>query len=732
MRIGDIFQGGGGRRGRGRRKALAALALGVLALFCASLATAPGAMANCTGSCTWTGETTGESGGSLSWSAATNWSGGEGPGAGPDGTLSFPVLPSCPAGDACYVGTNDLTGLSADGIVIDDRSPYRLEGNAITLGSGGIVTTAVGSATSSPFLNLPITLGANQTWTIDGGSGVFPGRLVLQSPVTGPGSTLGIDLSHSTILNLAGDNEVGAVTVTGDGTGDALGFADPLTSSLNATDGHPVSVTDADIYTFYGLSLGPFTLDEGTLQLGAETATPKVSVAGPAALGQTSGSLLMGIGPSASPTPGTNYSQLSATGDVSLGNSSLGLFEGTSLGACTPLTLGVVYTLVQSTGGTLSGRFAGAPDGSFLPVGCGGANGPAVRIDYHPTSVTATVVAATTTTLSSSAATSVTNQPMTLTAEVIADSGSETPIGTVEFDNYGTAIPRCSAQPLDPAGAATCGASFIASLSPQRVTATYDPPGGAGFASSTSVPPTSVVVGQDATTTALSVSDRSPDPGQSVTLTAAVTPAHAGPARPAGSMQFMYDGTPIPTCSDQPLEVGASSSTATCTVSFAATESHRVTASYAGDGNFTGSTSSAQTVTAKALAPQQAQTMPQDREACSEVRAIAAPYKPTTAIKGAVVPGLRTRLSVASPSELQVRARVAFRRGGKTHTVDLGRHRLHVRDWRNLRLPLSRRLRSLIPLGQKTTLLLEISANPDGSEDASRHRPPSACGWRSE
>jgi hypothetical protein len=722
MRTGGISSGSGTRQRRGRGKALAALVLSALAFACASLAAAPGAMASCTGSCTWTGETAGESGGSLNWSSATNWSGGEGPGGAPNGTLTFPALTACPSGDACYAGTNDLTGLSADGMVIDDRSPYRLEGNAITLGSGGIVTTAVGSATSSPFLNLPITLGADQTWRIDGGTGEFPGRLVLQSPVTGAGSTLGIELSHFTILNLAGDNEVGAVTVTGDGTGGSLGFADPGTSSLNATDGNPVSVTDADVYTFYGLSLGPLTFDEGTLQLGAETATPKVSVAGPATLGQTSGALVMGIAPAASPTPGTDYSQLSATGDVSLGNSSLGLFESTSLGACTPLTLGVVYTLVQSTGGTVSGRFAGAPDGSFLPVGCGGGEGggPMVRIDYHPASVVATVVESTTTTLSSSTASSVTNQPVTLIAEVATGSGSETPTGTVEFDNRGTAIPGCSAQPLDPAGAATCGTSFVAGLSPQMVTATYDPAGGSGFAGSTSVPPTSVAVGQDATTTVLSVSDPSPDPGQSVTFAAAVTPAHAGPAQPSGSMQFLYDGTPIPICTDQPLEAGASSSTATCTVSFAAAESHRVTASYTGDVNFAGSTSSVQTVTAKAPAPQQqAQTVqpttPSVPQACSTVQATAAPYSPTTFVKGAVVPGLRTRLSVGSPSDLQVRARVAFRRGGKTHTANLGQYQLHVGHWRNLRLPLPRRLRSLIPRGQKTTLLLGITASPDGS-----------------
>jgi hypothetical protein len=338
-----------------------------------------------------------------------------------------------------------------------------------------------------------------------------------------------------------------------------------------------------------------------------------------------------------------------------------------------------------------------------------------VRIDYHPTSVTATVVASTTTTLSSSATNSLTNQPVTLTAEVTAGSGSETPTGTVEFDNHGTAIPGCRAQPLDPAGVATCGTSFVAGLSPQRVTAAFHPAAGADFASSTSDPPTPVSVEQDRTTTALSDSDPAPDPGQSVTLTAAVTPDHAGPAQPSGAMRFLDDGEPLPTCSELPLEPGATASTATCTVNLPTAGSHRLTATYSGDADFTGSTSSAQTVTVTvtALAPgQPAQAAPQDRQACSEIRATATTYRPTTAVSGAVVPGLRTRLSVATPAELQVHARVAFRRGGKTHIVDLGRHRLRVRDWRNLRLPLPRPLRSLLPLGQKATLLLEIRTSP--------------------
>jgi hypothetical protein len=209
--------------GAGRSKAPAALVLGLLAFVCALLVTAPGAMADCATSCTWTGETVGESGSAVNWSTATNWVGDEAPVGGPNGTLSFPALPSCPSGEACYHAANDLTGLSANGIAIDGSSPYQLSGNAITLGSGGITTTALGTATSSPFLSMPITLSAkpdldDRRWD----------RKLLRPPrARKPGHRRREHARHrphpSTILNLSGDNEVGTVTVTGD----YPGFADP-------------------------------------------------------------------------------------------------------------------------------------------------------------------------------------------------------------------------------------------------------------------------------------------------------------------------------------------------------------------------------------------------------------------------------------------------------------------------------------------------------------------------
>ena len=101
-------------------------------------------------------------------------------------------------------------------------------------------------------------------------------------------------------------------------------------------------------------------------------------------------------------------------------------------------------------------------------------------------------------------------------------------------------------------------------------------------------------------TTALDVSSSAPAVGASVTYTATVTPGNAGPVEPSGSVKFLDGGTPIGSCASQPLTQGASSSTATCTLSYSIAGTHSITATYGGELNFTGSTSSpSQTVTAQ-------------------------------------------------------------------------------------------------------------------------------------
>ncbi|HEX4066124.1 MAG TPA: MBG domain-containing protein [Acidobacteriaceae bacterium] len=96
-----------------------------------------------------------------------------------------------------------------------------------------------------------------------------------------------------------------------------------------------------------------------------------------------------------------------------------------------------------------------------------------------------------------------------------------------------------------------------------------------------------LTVVQAATTTALSASGSSLTPGQSLTLTAQIADATAASTgMPTGTVSF-YDGTTL--LGTAPLNSGTASYTV---ASLAPGMTHPISASYAGDGNFTASSSS--------------------------------------------------------------------------------------------------------------------------------------------
>ncbi|HEX7914778.1 Ig-like domain-containing protein [Rudaea sp.] len=100
-----------------------------------------------------------------------------------------------------------------------------------------------------------------------------------------------------------------------------------------------------------------------------------------------------------------------------------------------------------------------------------------------------------------------------------------------------------------------------------------------------------ITVGKKTTTVSLAAAPNPIVIGQPVTLTATV----AGDP-PTGSVSFTDNGTPLP-CSPVTLVPGTTSSTASCTVTLGGAGSHSIVATYSGDGNFVGATSSALIVT---------------------------------------------------------------------------------------------------------------------------------------
>lgn len=347
---------------------------------------------------TWSGATpTGP--GATNWSVGTNWVGNVAPSLSV-GTLSFPVLTNAgctsnPPQDACYSSNNDLTGLSANALSIDDGASYFLTGNGFTLGAGGLTASTASTAFANPpQLSMPVTLGASQTWTIDGNN--VDAQLGLGGGVTGAPNALTLNLNHQTFLDVSSsDVEVGPVTITTSQTSGLNGSVALLGGKLNGTDGNSVTLTGTGtgIFIASNSTIGPLTGTGGTTQIGnGSSGAAILNVAGGVSLSSPT-RLQMNI-VKAGTAAGTDYSQLHATGAVSLGGG-LTLLGSTSGGppTCPTLHPGDVDTLVTTTG-ALTGTFSGIPDGTTMAVGCSPGSEPTVRINYTASTVTATVLTA--------------------------------------------------------------------------------------------------------------------------------------------------------------------------------------------------------------------------------------------------------------------------------------------------------------------------------------------------
>ncbi len=182
------------------------------------------------------------------------------------------------------------------------------------------------------------------------------------------------------------------------------------------------------------------------------------------------------------------------------------------------------------------------------------------------------------TTLSSSANPSVFGQSVTFSAQVAAASpGAGAPTGSVAFFDGSSEL---GSVPLDSGVAAFSTSSLTRGT--HSITAQYS--GDANFLTDTSAV-TSQAVNQATTNTVVTPSTAASVLGQSVILTAQVTPVSPGAGVPTGSVTF-FDGTiPLQTVT---LEAG----TASITTAALPLGSNSITAVYGGDGDdFLGSVS---------------------------------------------------------------------------------------------------------------------------------------------
>ena len=178
-------------------------------------------------------------------------------------------------------------------------------------------------------------------------------------------------------------------------------------------------------------------------------------------------------------------------------------------------------------------------------------------------------------------------QPVTYTATVEA-TGTGTPTGTVSFTDDGSPVTSCQSLSL-PAAAplqVTCTEGYGSSAT-HSIVATYS--GDTDDAGST----TSLIesLGQIPTQTTVTSSSPTSTYGQSVTVTATVTPTRSATVSPGGTVTFYdYESTPIATVG---VSTVAGVTTATLDTSDLVAGPHSITAAYGGDPTFSSSSSGA-------------------------------------------------------------------------------------------------------------------------------------------
>jgi hypothetical protein len=186
----------------------------------------------------------------------------------------------------------------------------------------------------------------------------------------------------------------------------------------------------------------------------------------------------------------------------------------------------------------------------------------------------------TTTNLASNPNPSTAGQNVTLTATV-SPVNSPAPTGTMNFTSNGASISGCSAVAVSTSGVATCTTSF-ATAATYSLVATYS--GDANYTGSTSNTVSQVVSGSSGSTTTKLVSTKNPSKvNAAVKFGAQVSPKGA-----TGTVKFTVNNTTVPSCSAVAL---ATTSTATCTITFRKAGTYSVVGIYSGDSTHTGSTS---------------------------------------------------------------------------------------------------------------------------------------------
>lgn len=315
------------------------------------------------------------------WSTSTNWAQGLVPYLA-TGTITFPDQVNDSTVD------NDISSgvVRAAGLVIDSEGSYDITGSELVLGSGGLMVGGPDENSVPPTLALPLTLSADQTWTID--EGPVPISGIVSAPQY---ESLTLDFANGEIE--PSDLEVGDLTATGQGdihldgnmavNSDSLG---PITLDNDAgleADESGNSVGPVSVGSNGWISVGGFDNGGGALAVDGNLAF-------------AGGSELDLAVDAPGTSAGSDYSQITSTGSIALNGAKLDVGQGTDQnGGCDDLEAGDVLTLLSASG-TITGTFSNYANGASVDVenDCDGASQDAAGIlRYSAHAVTLTLTA---------------------------------------------------------------------------------------------------------------------------------------------------------------------------------------------------------------------------------------------------------------------------------------------------------------------------------------------------
>ncbi len=352
---------------------------------------------------TWAG-----AGSSEGFSLAENWEGGKtAPTAGETlAELRFPELGSGCANDtpvpACYDAEDNLTGLDARSLHIDDAENYELTGTKLEIGSDGLHAATMGTVGAArDVFDLPLELNVSEkTWNITGSGGGAPGEdgLVLEGPVTGPGKVLEVELQAEAALDLEDNIEVGPLTIggkSGNRSGSGNGILELEEAELNSTDEAPVEL--GNILVRGSAELGPLKTNATQLDVGRST-QPAGAIEVDSAKFDPASTLTFQITGS-EPEPEMDYAQLlSEVGDIDLAGVGVAIEVARPEKGkpCPVLISGEKFTFISTEEGALTGTFAGVPSpGLEVPIrfgqGCEGHEPQGIKLIYGKNTVTGVV-----------------------------------------------------------------------------------------------------------------------------------------------------------------------------------------------------------------------------------------------------------------------------------------------------------------------------------------------------